>query len=78
MDLPLNTLDWIALAVFVACWIGYATVVDRVPSIRARSVIAAMDEHRRRWMRMAPGRENRIADISIIGEIGRASCRERV
>ncbi|MXP65853.1 DUF599 domain-containing protein [Roseomonas sp. M0104] len=69
MDLPLATLDWIALAVFALCWAGYAMVVDRVPSIRARSVIAAMDEHRRRWMRAAPGRENRIADISIIGNL---------
>ncbi|MDJ0389875.1 DUF599 domain-containing protein [Roseomonas sp. E05] len=69
MDLPLSTLDWIALAIFVACWSGYAMVVDRVPSIRARSVIAAMDEHRRRWMRMVPERENRIADISIIGNL---------
>jgi uncharacterized membrane protein len=69
MTLPLTPLDWIALAVFVACWVVYALVVDRVPSIRARSVIAAMDEHRRRWMYAALGRENRIADISAIGNL---------
>ncbi|EHM02136.1 hypothetical protein HMPREF9946_01436 [Acetobacteraceae bacterium AT-5844] len=69
MTLPMTLLDWIAIAVFVLCWAGYATVVDRVPAIRARSVIAAMDEHRRRWMRTVPGRENRIADISIIGNL---------
>ncbi|MFC4165713.1 DUF599 domain-containing protein [Teichococcus aestuarii] len=69
MLLPLTALDWLALAVFTACWIGYSAVVDRVPSIRARSVIAAMDEHRRRWMRQVPERENRIADISIIGNL---------
>ena len=46
----LSGLDVLALAVFLACWTGYAAVVDRVPSIQARSVIAAMDEHRRRWM----------------------------
>ncbi|MBO1074424.1 DUF599 domain-containing protein [Roseomonas marmotae] len=69
MTLPLNTLDWIALAVFALCWAGYAAVVDRVPSIHARSVIAAMDEHRRRWMRMALQRDNRIADVSIIGNL---------
>ena len=69
MDLPLTLLDCIALALFALCWAGYAAVVDRVPSIHARSVIAAMDEHRRRWMRMALLRENRIADISIIGNL---------
>ncbi|KAA2214934.1 DUF599 domain-containing protein [Teichococcus oryzae] len=69
MDLPLTSLDWIALAVFAACWMGYSTIVDRVPSIRDRSVIAAMDEHRRRWMRTVPARDNRIADISIIGNL---------
>ncbi|MBR0671814.1 DUF599 domain-containing protein [Neoroseomonas soli] len=66
---PLTLLDWLALAVFVLCWVVYALVVDRVPSIRAKSVIAAMDEHRRRWMRAALTRENRIADISAIGNL---------
>lgn len=66
---PLTTLDWVGLAVFVACWVIYALVVDRVPSIRARSVIAAMDEHRRRWMLAALPRENRIADIAAIGNL---------
>lgn len=69
MFLPLTPLDWLALAVFAACWMGYATVVDRVPSIHARSVIAAMDEQRRRWMRSALERDNRISDISIIGNL---------
>jgi uncharacterized membrane protein len=65
----LTLLDGLALAVFAACWIGYATLVDRVPAIRARSVIAAMDGHRRRWMRAALTRENRIADIAAIGNL---------
>jgi uncharacterized membrane protein len=62
-------LDWTALAVFAACWVVYAVVVDRVPAIRARSVIAAMDEHRRRWMLAAVHRDNRIADIAAIGNL---------
>jgi uncharacterized membrane protein len=67
--LPLNTIDWLALAVFAACWLGYATVVDRVPAIRARSVIMAMDAHRHRWMLATLGRDNRIADIAAIGNL---------
>ena len=69
MTLPLTLLDWIAFAVFILCWVVYSAIVDRIPTIRSRSVIAAMDEHRRRWMRAAQMRENRIADISAIGNL---------
>ncbi len=62
-------LDMVALAVFFACWAGYAAVVDRVPSVQSRSVIAAMDEHRRRWMIALLSRENRISDTAIIGNL---------
>lgn len=66
---PLSLLDLAALAVFLLCWFGYAAVVDRVPRIRARSVIAAMDEHRRRWMRAMVGRDNRVFDAMAIGHL---------
>jgi uncharacterized membrane protein len=65
----ITSFDIAALVVFAACWLGYALVVDRVPAIRARSVIAAMDQHRRRWMRAALTRENRIADMAAIGNL---------
>jgi uncharacterized membrane protein len=65
----LGTFDWLALAVFAACWLGYSNIVDRVPAIRAKSVIAAMDEHRRRWMQATLGRENRIADMAAVGNL---------
>jgi uncharacterized membrane protein len=65
----LSPLDWLALGLFAACWLGYATLVDRVPAIRARSVIAAMDEHRRRWMHATLERDNRIADMAAVGNL---------
>ncbi|MDB5416350.1 MAG: hypothetical protein JWR10_4685 [Rubritepida sp.] len=65
----LSALDILALAVFFGCWAGYSGVVDRIPSIQSRSVITAMDEHRRRWMLALLKRENRISDISIIGNL---------
>ena len=65
----LSFFDWIALAVFAACWAGYSTLVDRHPRLRARSVIAAMDEHRRRWLLTTVTRDNRIMDTNIIGNL---------
>lgn len=66
---PLTDTDWIALALFLAIWNAYAVLVDRVPRIQRQSVMASMDEHRRRWMRAALTRDNRIADISAIGNL---------
>ncbi|MBK1661045.1 DUF599 domain-containing protein [Paracraurococcus ruber] len=65
----LTLLDWLALAVFAASWVGYSTLVDRHPRLRARSVIAAMDDHRRRWLRTTVTRDNRIMDTNIIGNL---------
>lgn len=65
----LGPLDWIALAVFAASWVVYSQLVDRLPSLQRRSVIAAMDEHRRRWMRTMVTRDNRIMDTNIIGNL---------
>lgn len=67
--LPLTLLDWLALAVFAGAWIGYSSLVDRHPKFIARSVIAAMDEHRRQWMRTMLTRDNRIMDTQIIGNL---------
>jgi len=61
--------DWAALAVFFACWIGYAAVTDRVGMIHRQSVIAAMDEYRRRWMLALLERANRVSDTAIIGNL---------
>ncbi|MBC7432045.1 MAG: DUF599 domain-containing protein [Rubritepida sp.] len=65
----MTLLDFIALAIFLACWVGYAFVTERVHSIRVRSVIHAMDEHRRRWMVALLDRANRISDTAIIGNL---------
>jgi uncharacterized membrane protein len=66
---PLALLDWLALAIFAACAFGYPALVDRVPRVRARTVMAAMDLHRRRWMRAMLTREARIFDAAIIGNL---------
>ena len=65
----LSDLDVLALVVFTLCWAGYAFVADRLPGVHERSVIAAMDEHRRRWLIAALPRENRIPDVAIVGNL---------
>ncbi|WP_149536215.1 DUF599 domain-containing protein [Siccirubricoccus phaeus] len=65
----LGALDWLALGLFALSWLGYAWAVDKVPVLRRRSVIAAMNEHRHRWMRTMMRRENRIMDTQIIGNL---------
>jgi uncharacterized membrane protein len=65
----LTLLDLLGLVVFAGCWLGYAHAVGRIPRIRDASVITAMDEHRRRWMRAMLDRENRIADMAAIGNL---------
>lgn len=65
----LSPLDYVALAVFFLCWAGYSAIVDRVPAIRSRSVIASMDEHRRSWMISILDRENRVSDVSIVNNL---------
>jgi uncharacterized membrane protein len=67
--LSLSLLDWAALLVFAALWGAYSTLVDRHPGLRRRSVIAAMDAHRRRWMQTMVTRDNRIMDTQIIGNL---------
>jgi uncharacterized membrane protein len=65
----LTAFDIAGLIVFALCWVGYATAVGRVKRFREASVIAAMDEHRRRWMRAMLDRDNRIADMAAIGNL---------
>ncbi len=59
-------IDWIALAVFAASWFGYSWLVDFSPW-RHRTLTAAMDRQRRRWMEMLLRREIRIVDTAIVG-----------
>jgi len=60
-----STIDWIALAVFVASWVGYSWLVDFSPW-RGRTLTAAMDRQRRVWMEMMSRREVRIVDTAIV------------
>lgn len=66
---PLGLLDLLGLGVFLLCAVGYPVVADKVPAVRRLSVMAAMDQHRRRWMLEMVQREARIFDAAIIGNL---------
>jgi uncharacterized membrane protein len=57
-------LDFVALAVFVASWVGYTLAADHGPWHK-RSVSAVMSRYRTRWMRQMLLRENRMIDTNI-------------
>lgn len=60
----LTPLDYIALAIFAVCWVGYTLAADHGPG-HERSVSAVMSRYRTRWMRQMLVRENRMIDASI-------------
>ena len=61
--LPL--LDWVAVFVFFAAWIGYAWFAKRRADVRP-SVLASTNRWRRQWMLQATQRENRIVDAAVL------------
>ena len=64
----LSALDWIGLAWFLICWLGFELVLDRGWTGRAR---LQEETHKQRlaWGRSMVGRENRIVDSSLIGNL---------
>lgn len=61
----LSHLDLAAAAWFLVAWFGFSLIVDVSP-LRTRTLSAAMDEYRRRWMISMSKREVRIMDTSIM------------
>ncbi len=56
--------DWLALALFFAGWVGYATWAKRRAQVRP-AILATTNQWRRRWMLQATYRENRIVDSAV-------------
>jgi uncharacterized membrane protein len=61
-------LDVFALSWFLLCWIGYVWAADR-PPWNERSVSAAMNDHRRKWMRNMVRRDPRMLDAIVQGNL---------
>lgn len=63
-----TVIDYIAVGWFFIAWFGYTAVVDYSP-LRRRSVSAAMNGYRRRWIAEMLKREIRLVDTQILGNL---------
>jgi uncharacterized membrane protein len=63
----LTGLDRVALGLFLLAWLGYGPAAQALRP--RRSMAIRMFEMRRAWMRSMLGRENRITDASLIGNV---------
>jgi uncharacterized membrane protein len=57
--------DWVALGVFFAGWVGYATFARRRSPLRP-SLLALTNRERMRWMLQTTGRDNRVIDGVVV------------
>jgi len=68
VSLGLHGLDYAALAVFIGCWLGTASLIER-HARRKPGVHDLMRPLRMEWMRQAQLRDIRIADAGLIGQL---------
>jgi uncharacterized membrane protein len=67
MGAPLKLLplmDWLALLLFFAAWVGYAHWAKR-RALHTWSILATTNRWRREWMLQACQRDNRMVDASV-------------
>ncbi len=65
-------LDTVALAMFLACWLGYANVVQRVDAKRSH-LMSVVKAFRRRWIERLCERDNHVADAALISNLLRGA-----
>jgi uncharacterized membrane protein len=61
--------DWIAMAWFLVCWMGYGWVVEHGPLGSTRGLLGASHGFRLEWGRQMLRRDNRMADVALIGNL---------
>lgn len=62
----MTLLDWLALSLFLICWLGYGPLLD-VLARRSGSLNADMLVVRRAWMQAMAHREIRLVDSQLLG-----------
>lgn len=63
-----SLLDGLAVAWFLAAWIGYGWVADQSRH-SARALVGVSHRHRLEWARQLLARENRVADAALVGNL---------
>lgn len=66
----LNVLDVIAMAWFTLCWVGYTFYSEKKAS-NTNCLSNSLNQHRILWMQNMLGRENRVADASLLANLER-------
>ena len=61
--------DWIAMAWFLVCWMGYGWIVEHGPLGSTRGLLGASHGFRLQWGREMLRRDNRMADVALIGNL---------
>lgn len=68
--MPIPLLDWLALAWFLLCMLGYGEYAARRANSRP-CLSNTLSRYRAEWMRRMLRRENRVADSTILGNLER-------
>lgn len=63
-----SLLDWVALAWFLLCWVGYGWYTESTAH-GARGLVGVSHRHRLEWARQMLRREARMVDSSLVGNL---------
>lgn len=63
-----SLLDGLAVAWFLAAWIGYGWVADH-SRLAASGLLGVSHRHRLEWARQLMARDNRVADAALVGNL---------
>lgn len=73
MQLPLSTLDLVALLWFAVLVTGYK-IAGMIPALERRNIIAAVQRQRVKWMQTMVRRDNRVVDTFVVGNLGQGNA----
>ena len=66
--------DVAALAFYFVTMVAYRTFTDRMPSMRKRNLVGAVQRQRDMWLRNMSRRDNRNMDIILLGTVGQGNA----
>ena len=70
--LSLHTIDFLAFAWFAFAWLGYEEFTNRYAEGNTTSLLMLMHRYRVDWMRQLLRRDNRITDMTCLGNLTRS------